>query len=345
MKHRVTKAVVLAAGKGTRMLSLCRHQPKPMLPLANRPFLLHILDNLRAGGIEETLLVVGHRSEQIRSFFSGGSAHEMRVEFVDQQDPNGTGSAALLAKTFAADEPFALVFGDIMTSRENYVKLTRHYATHRPDALLTTRYVDDPYRGAAVYVENRRVARIEEKPPKGTATTHWDNAGLFVLPPSVFELLERLDPSPRGEYELTDALHAIVERGLCLEACEMEGFWENVTGPRELIRTNRLIMAEAKDRQEILISPRAEVSDGAAVSPWAAVAENVRVGACRLGDNVSVAAGASVEDGAHLENVIVLPRATIGRGARLAWCVVNEGARVGDDAAIEAQPDAAQVVD
>jgi len=345
MKHSVKNAVVLAAGKGTRMRGLCRSRPKPMLPLVNRPFLVHILDGLCGAGIERVLLVVGHQSEQIRAFFADGGMDRMEVEFVQQRNPNGTGSAAGLARDFARGEPFMLVFGDIITSRANYTKMTQQYAAYAPDALLSTRYVHDPYRGAAVYVEGRRVVRIEEKPPKGTAKTHWDNAGLFVFPPTIFEMLERLKPSPRGEYELTDALHAIIEAGMRLEACEMEGFWENVTGPEELIRTNRLLMEEMKAREEPLVANGARISQNAAISPQAAVAEDTEVNACTLGENVSVGVGARIDADARVENTIILPRAQIGKGARLAWCVVNEGTQVADGTAVRGRPHAVEIVE
>ncbi|MBM4046528.1 MAG: nucleotidyltransferase family protein, partial [Planctomycetes bacterium] len=170
------KAIILAAGKGTRMKGLCDAQPKPMLPLLNRPMLDHILGGVREAGITEVLLVVGTHSEAIERHFGDGAALGLSIRYAHQRVPTGTGSAALLGKDFTADSPFLLAFGDIIISRREYARLARYYVERGCDTVLTTRWVPDPFRGAAVYVEGDKVVQIIEKPTPGTSTTHFDNA-------------------------------------------------------------------------------------------------------------------------------------------------------------------------
>src|SRR4029078_13218815 len=115
---------------------------------------------------------------------------------------NGTGCAALLAGEFAAGDRFLLTFGDIICESDDYRGISALDAV----AVLGVKHVDDPYQGAAVYEHNGVVNRIVEKPPKGTSSTHWNSAGLYTFGPLIFEHLAKLEPSPRGEYELTAAI-------------------------------------------------------------------------------------------------------------------------------------------
>ena len=189
------KAVILAAGRGTRMGELTREIPKPLIPLNGRPMLLHILDRIAAAGVEEVLLVTGYLAEQIEEVASG---HGLRVSFRRQETVNGTAKAALLARQWVGESPFLLTFGDILAEPEHYVGMRESFTGF--DGVLAARYVEDPYQGAAIYVdEERRVQRIIEKPERGTSTTHWNSAGIYVFSPIVFDELERVPLSARGE--------------------------------------------------------------------------------------------------------------------------------------------------
>ena len=224
------KAVILAAGRGTRMGELTREIPKPLIPLNGRPMLLHILDRIAAAGVEEVLLVTGYLAEQIEEVASG---HGLRVSFRRQETVNGTAKAALLARQWVGVSPFLLTFGDILAEPEHYVGMRESFAGF--DGVLAARYVEDPYQGAAIYVdEERRVQRIIEKPERGTSTTHWNSAGIYVFSPIVFDELERVPLSARGEYEATSAITQMLDAGRTLKMFALEGTWMDVGRPEDL---------------------------------------------------------------------------------------------------------------
>ncbi|MBL8174827.1 MAG: nucleotidyltransferase family protein [Bryobacterales bacterium] len=230
-------AVILAAGRGTRMGALTSELPKPMLLLAGKPMLEHILDRLSAAGIRRVLLVIGYRGEIIRRHFSG---YPLDIEYRRQENPDGTGSAALLAQDFAAHNPFLLTFGDILCSTADYIGLIAKLDDNAA-GVLGVKYVDDPAPGAAVYEENNRVVRIVEKPPVGTSTTHWNSAGLYAFRPVLFEELRRIPLSPRGEYELTAAIHQLIEKQSILRMHAVEQDWMDVGRPEDLSHGERLV--------------------------------------------------------------------------------------------------------
>ena len=229
-------AVILAAGKGTRMGELTRETPKPMLLVQGKPLLEHILERLFAAGIEKFFIVVGYRHEVIEQHFRDWPRP---IEFRLQDPVDGSGSAARLAKDFAAHDPFLLSYADILCDPSEYVRcasiLDRDPATA---AVLAVKAVDDPWQGAAVYEENGRIRQIIEKPPQGTSTTPWNSAGFYAFRPTLFTYLDRIRPSPRNEYELTSALDLMLEDGLDLRISPIEGDWRDVGRPEDLDALN-----------------------------------------------------------------------------------------------------------
>ena len=161
----IEKAVILAAGRGTRMKSLTDDCPKPMLPLNGRPMLAHQIERLEAAGIAKICIVVGYKAEMVREYFAAHPPRAASLRYELQATPDGTGSAARLAKDFAAGEPFLLTFGDIMVDAAVYARLFA--LAGGAEIVLTVKRVEDPYRGAAVYVDGGRVVKIVEKTAEG----------------------------------------------------------------------------------------------------------------------------------------------------------------------------------
>jgi dTDP-glucose pyrophosphorylase len=140
-----------------------------------------------------------------------------------------------------------LTFGDVLVDSAVYRSMFRLF--DGADAVLAVKRVEDPSQGAAVYTEGGRVGRIVEKPPPGTSTTNWINAGVYCFRPEVFAEIERIPLSPRGEYELTDALHQMLQQQALLRWREIEGFWRDVGRPEDLPVAERFLQEERGDPQ------------------------------------------------------------------------------------------------
>lgn len=221
------------------MGGLTDEMPKPMLPVKGRPLLEHILDRLRAAGIRKVFLVTGYRAETIERHFEN---HPLEIVFQRQERIDGTGSAALLARGFAGGDDFLLTFGDILAGAADYQRMIAILAGDpSAEAGVGARWVDDPWQGAAVYEENGRVVRIVEKPPRGGSSTHWNSAGLYGFRPTIFEELSRIQRSPRGEYELTSAVQAMIVKGKRLVLCPMLEPWRDVGRPEDLEAAGAMI--------------------------------------------------------------------------------------------------------
>lgn len=231
------KALILAAGRGTRMGEHTVSTPKALLDLNGRPMLHYILDRLQQAGIQDVLIVTGFLADQIEA---AASTHPLRPTYIRQETLNGTATAALLAKDWAGQDDLLLTFGDILTESENYQAMATKKRT--TDAVLGVRFVDDPYQGAAVYAdETGRVSRIIEKPPIGTSTTNWNSAGVYAFGPSLFDELARVPLSQRGEYELTSAITQLLDSGANIVLHSLSGDWLDVGRPEDLERARQLV--------------------------------------------------------------------------------------------------------
>ena len=222
---RLTKAVILAAGRGTRMQGLTETVPKPMLEIQGRPLLAHLVDNLREAGLKDIFIVTGYRAEQVEGYFAGQAG----VTFARQEVRDGTARAAMLACEFAGRDDFLLTHGDILVAPEAYREISAKLEGF--EAVVAVKHVEDPCQGAAVYVDGQRVTRIIEKPPRGTSTTHWNSAGFYCYRPSVFEYLAAVRLSERGEYELTDAIPLLLAAGAVVGFYSIPGWWRDIGRP------------------------------------------------------------------------------------------------------------------
>jgi NDP-sugar pyrophosphorylase family protein len=227
------KAVILAAGRGTRMQDLTIGTPKPMLKDGGRPILERLLERLIEAGYSEALIVTGYRAESIEDYFRD---YRLPLHFLRQAPIDGTATAALLARQFVGHDDFLLTFGDILADAPRYRDiLDRLRREPGADAILGVRDVEDPYRGAAVYLDgDGRVARIVEKPPRGESTTRWNSAGIYAVRASLFEELQRAPKSSRGEYELTSAISQLIGKGKLLRIFPIEGQWRDIGRPEDL---------------------------------------------------------------------------------------------------------------
>ncbi|MBI3948197.1 MAG: NTP transferase domain-containing protein [Armatimonadetes bacterium] len=328
------KGVVLAAGIGNRMKPITEVMPKPMVPIANRPVLEHVVRGLVAAGVEEILVVVNYLEAQIRAGFGDGARLGARISYIRQENPKGgTGAAALLGEAFVGDDPFLLTFGDLMLSPANYGALVESYRARPTSGRITGNWMDDPSQGAAITIgDDDRMVRIVEKPPRGTEESNWNNSGVFVFRPAIFEAIRRIPLSPRGELELTAAIQWVADRFGDVTVYRLRGLWSDVGTPAKVLVLNHQILSDPDVGVPVVRMDRLPL--GAEVDATSAVAEGADLDACRVGDYTCIAGGARVGPGAALRRSALFPGAAVGAGARLEYAIVMQHARVPDGAAV-----------
>jgi dTDP-glucose pyrophosphorylase len=247
MTTKIGKAVVLAAGRGTRMRELTAEVPKPMIQVRGKPVLQHIIEGLRDAGIPELLVIVGYHADAVRNFLGDGSRYSISIQYAAQTVQDGTGRVVDLARSFVGDRPFILSYGDILVDSANYKRVVD--ISEDIEALITVTRGEDVSKGGAVFVnEQMELVDLREKSQPGEVQG-WSelsqhagpfyNAGLYAFRSSIFEFTAKLEPSPRGEYELTDAIRDLAQSGRKVQALELTGEWADVRDPEILAKLNQ----------------------------------------------------------------------------------------------------------
>ena len=219
------------------MRELTNSLPKPMIKVRGKPILLHIIEGLQGAGIKDFLVIVGYQAQTIRDYFGDGTCFGLRIKYASQVVQDGTGRVVDLAREFVEDAPFILHYGDILIDRTNYPRIVS--LPDDVEAVVTVKANEDCSKGGAVFVnEKMEVTDVREKAGSTEATSRWYNAGVYAFRPSIFDWTAKLQPSPRGEYELTDAIRDLAQSGKKVRALELTGAWADVRDPEILARLN-----------------------------------------------------------------------------------------------------------
>lgn len=221
------------------MRELTEALPKPMLEVRGKPVAQHIVEGLRDAGLTSFLIIVGWHADVVRDFFGDGSKLGVRVEYATQIVQDGTGKVVELAREFVRQDPFILSYGDILVAAENYPRLCG--ALLEAEAVVSVKRNEDVSKGGAVFVNEKfELIDLREKPKPGEPTSPWYNAGIYGFRMSIFDYIAKLQPSPRGEYELTDAVRDLALSGKKVQAVELLGEWADVRDPEILAQLNQL---------------------------------------------------------------------------------------------------------
>lgn len=243
------KAVILAAGKGTRMKELTNEIPKPMLRVQGRPILEHIITGLKSAGVTQFFIITGWRAEVVEDYFGDGSNWAVDIQYGRQLVQDGTGKAPELAREFVGPSPFILTYGDILVRPETYSQMIHRYQEDYFSGVVTVTGSEDVTKGGLFFfdekfclkhlVEKPSAEEVEQLRRDGwlkPGEPAWYNAGIYIFRPSLFEFTAKLEKSPRGEYELTDAITGLIATHHPLAGLRIEGRWVDVRDPEVLAK-------------------------------------------------------------------------------------------------------------
>jgi glucose-1-phosphate thymidylyltransferase len=298
------KGLVLSGGKGTRLRPLTHTSAKQLVPVANKPVLFYGLEAMAEAGIEEVgIIVAPETGGEIRAAVGDGSRFGITVEYIEQDAPRGLAHAVLTAEPFLGSSPFVMYLGDNLL-RDGIVKLVDDFRTESPDALILLTPVPDPESyGVAELNGEGRVSRLVEKPKE--PKTDLALVGVYMFTSPIFDAARSIEPSWRDELEITDAIQALVDRGLRVDPHIVHGWWKDTGQVEDMLEANRLILDDLEERV-----------DGEVVES-------------------RVEGRVVIEEGARLERATVRGPAIIGRGSSVTDAYIGPYTAVGDDVQIE----------
>jgi len=309
------KAIILAAGEGSRMRPLTYTRPKVMLSIANKPILEHLLIEAGEAGIKEFIFVVGYCDEQVRDYFGNGDKWGVNIAYFNQRKQLGTAHALKMVEGLV-DGNFLVINGDIIVNRKDIKKLAS-----KSENALSVIEVKDTRDLGIVELGEGKVVHIYEKEEK--PTSHMANAGLYLFAPDIFGAISLTSKSPRGEYEITDSLQLLMDKGYDISYQKIN-YWLDLSYPWDLLSANESLLAGIKSQN------LGEVEENVTVKGIIAVGENtvIRSGSyivgpviigqnCEIGPNCYIRPYTAIGDGCHIGSAVEVKNSIIMRGSKL----------------------------
>ena len=313
------KAVVLCGGEGTRLRPFTFTQAKHLLPVAGRPVVEHALAAVKGAGIREVGIVVSPSVEgQFRERLGDGARLGLHLSYVLQPEPKGLAHAVLCAEGYVGNEPFLVYLGDNLLE-QGVTGVVDLFRSREPSAVIALCPVEDPRRFGVAVIEGGRLVRLVEKPkdpPSDLAIV-----GAYAFTPALFQAAREVKPSFRGELELTDCLQWLVEHGYPVLPFTVDGWWQDVGRPADLLAANRLLLTQVEPRIE------GEVDGDSTIEGPVVIERKVQVSGSRVSGPAFIGAGAVVERSTVGPHVAIGPRAVV-RGAAIARAIVMDEARI-----------------
>jgi glucose-1-phosphate thymidylyltransferase len=303
------KGLVLSGGKGTRLRPLTFTRAKQLIPIANKPILFYVIEDLVHAGVTDIGVVISPETgAEIRQALGDGGALGAKVTYVPQAQPLGLAHAVKMARDYLGGDDFVMYLGDNMLSG-GITELVEAFASGDSASTILLCPVDNPHQfGVAVLDEQGRVRRLVEKPadpPSNLALV-----GVYLFTPVVHKVIEALRPSWRGEYEITDAISGLLEKGCTVTTKQVSGWWKDTGQPEDLLEANRLVLSQLQERVE------GQVVNSRIRGPIV-LESGARVVSSTVCSPAHIAAGAVIED------AFLGPGMSVGPGARIVRSKVS----------------------
>jgi glucose-1-phosphate thymidylyltransferase len=315
------KALVLSGGSGTRLRPFSYSMPKQLIPIANKPVLEHVLENVRNLGVTEVGIIVGDRAAQISAVIGDGARLGLRITYIQQDEPLGLAHCVSLAQEFLGDDDFVMYLGDNMLP-DGVEAIAREFAEQRPAAQIVVHKVADPRAfGVAELGQDGRVERLVEKPehPRSDLAL----VGVYFFTPAIHEAVAAISPSARGELEITDAIQWLVTRGDQVTASTYDGYWKDTGRADDVLDCNRKLL------DGLTHSVRGQVDEASVLIGPVVVEEGAQVIGSHIVGPAIIGAGTLVEH-SHIGPDTSIGRDCVLRRTHLDFSIALEGATVTD---------------
>lgn len=306
------KAIVLCAGKGTRLRPLTYTTAKHLIPVANKPIILYTIEKIRSAGIHEIAIIVSPENrEDFQKTLGDGSAHGVSLTYVLQEEPKGLAHAVLTAKDFLGDEDFLMYLGDNLILDDIRPFVREFERKSELSALIMLSPVNDPTRFGIAVMEGDRIVKTVEKPknpPSNLAIV-----GLYLFRKEIFEGIANIKPSWRGEYEITDAIDWLIQHRQTVEGHIVYGWWKDTGKPEDLIEANHKILDEVIEEFKVEghVEPSSSLHGRVSIGEGSEVVNSVIRGPVIVGKNCTIS------------NAYIGPYTSIGDGVLIENCEIE----------------------
>ena len=295
------KGIILHGGHGTRLRPLTHTGPKQLLPIANKPMSEYCVETIRDCGISEIVIIVGGiGSNKVKEYYGDGSKFNVKISYIEQDEPKGIAHAINLCKNFVGNEKFLVFLGDNIIQK-SISDISKKFESSDDDALVLLCEVPNPERFGIADVKENKIVKIMEKPknpPTNLAVT-----GIYFLTAKIFDIFSRLKPSWRNELEITDALQIMLEESNTVNFEMVTDYWKDTGTPDDIINANGEVL---KNMQPYFFGTKddgVELSGNTMIGNDSTIYGNSKIlGPCIIGKNCIIGPNVSVGDNSKLTN-------------------------------------------
>jgi UDP-N-acetylglucosamine diphosphorylase/glucosamine-1-phosphate N-acetyltransferase len=336
------KAIILAAGKGTRLQPLTLTRPKHLVPIGGKPIIDHVITALRNAGINEIVFIVNYMAERLQHHLEDGTRYEMKFEYVVQKQLKGTADATSFAEPFVTED-FLLTYGDWLTTSDAINAVLKMHEKEKPVATMAVVPVENPEHYGVVELENSFVKAIVEKPRRDEAPTNLANAGIYVLSTKIFEAIKRIEQSPRGELEMTDSLSFLLKEGHKIIAAKLSSSEMFDVGlVWDLFEANRWVLEKTKPKKKgqiedavhligpVTIKEGARIRSGVYIEGPVFIGKDSDIGPnCFIRPYTSIGQNVRIGNACEIKNSIIMDKTHIGHLSYVGDSIIGENCNFG----------------
>jgi UDP-N-acetylglucosamine diphosphorylase/glucosamine-1-phosphate N-acetyltransferase len=337
------KAAILAAGEGVRLQPITATRPKHLIRIGGKPILQHCLDSLKSSGVTEVVIVVYYMADAIKSCFGDGRKLGLKIEYAEQKGVLGTGNAVSVVEPYVKED-FLLVNGDLLFDAEAVKKVINLHQKEKPACTMAIVPVEKPENYGIVELEDEdRVKRIIEKPRKEETPTNLANAGVYVFSTEIFNKLKETAQSPRGEWEIPDALSLFINENKTVLAAKIpKEQWLDIGRPWDLLEANEWVLRRIKPKANgiiengahllghVVIAETARIRSGAYIEGPAFIGDESDIGPnCYIRPFTSVDRRVRIGNACEIKNSIVMDQSHIGHLSYVGDSIIGENCNLG----------------
>jgi glucose-1-phosphate thymidylyltransferase len=315
------KGLILSGGAGTRLRPITHTSAKQLVPVANKPVLFYGIEALVEAGITEIgVIIAPETGEEIKGAAGDGSSFGASLTYIEQEAPLGLAHALLTAEEFLGRNAFVMYLGDNLL-RDGIVELVEAFRRNEPDALILLTAVDDPSSYGVAELNGDRVVRLVEKPkdpPSDLALV-----GVYMFTPAIFEAAHSIEPSGRGELEITDAIDRLIESDRRVEPHIVKGWWKDTGKLEDMLEANRLVLEDIEQRIDGELDASSRVEGRVVIEQGAKLERTVVRGPAIIGS------GARIRD-AYIGPYTAIDRDVLITGSEVEHSIVLSGSSIRD---------------
>ena len=332
------KGIILHGGHGTRLRPLTHTGPKQLLPIANKAMSQYALEDLKNAGVTEIGIIIGDvYPEKVKEYYGDGCNFGVKITYIYQDQPKGIAHAVRLCKDFIGSDRFIVYLGDNVL-RKDLTDYTKKFQNSNYDAMILLCKVDDPQRFGIAELDGNKIKKIMEKPK--IPLSDLAVIGIYFLSPKIFDIIDELKPSWRNEFEITEALQLLMDKGNAITYDTVTGWWKDTGTPEDIIHANKLILNSIGTENQFLIDSDAIVDNQIVIGKNSKISKSSLItGPVIIGNNCTI--GSTVELGPHvsignncnlqrckIQNSIIMTNCSIDAKINLSNSIVAHGSQI-----------------